>query len=105
MYVQHNYNAVPFVPISMKSLVYENPHQRRSFAEHCRKVDVLGTLFEHYRGWKMWMQQTHATRVSATVFREHKYISNSAVTPANTVISASRNLASALKGKMPHYLQ
>ena len=43
--------------------------------------------------------------MSATVIHRHKYISNPAVTPADTVISASKNLASALKGKILQYLQ
>ena len=51
------------------------------------------------------MQQTRATRVLGTVFHKHKYISNLAVTPADAVIAAARNLASALKGKIPHYLK
>ena len=50
----------------------------------------------------MWMQQTRATRVSATVFHKHKYISNPTVIPVDAVIAASRNFASTLKGKMIH---
>ena len=53
----------------------------------------------------MWMKETRETRVSTTVFHKHKYISNSAVTPADAVIATAGNLASALKGKMPQYLQ
>ena len=51
------------------------------------------------------MINTRATRVSATVFHKHKYISNPNVTPADTVIAAAGNLASALKGTMPTCLQ
>ena len=51
------------------------------------------------------MQQTRATLVSETVIHRHKYISNPAVTPVDAVISAAKNLASALKGKMTQYLQ
>ena len=51
------------------------------------------------------MINTRETRISATVFHKHKYISNPTVTPPDSVISASQNLATALKGKIPHYLQ
>ena len=53
VYRQHNYSTEPFVPIGMESLVHDNPQRRRTFAEHCKKGFVLGTSFEHYRGWKM----------------------------------------------------
>ena len=105
MYGHHHYNAAPLVPIGMESLVHENPHRIRSFAEQCRKGYVLGASFEYYRGWKIWIQQTRATGVSVTVINRHKYISNPAVTPADAVISVARNLASALKGKIIQYLQ
>ena len=85
----------------MESLVHDKSNQRKTFAEHCRKVYVLGTSFEHYRAWKFWMLNTRATRVSATVFHKHKYISNPNVAPANAVIAAAGNLASALKGTIP----
>jgi hypothetical protein len=43
VYGQHNYNAAPFVPIGMKTLVHEKPHWQKSFAKHCKKGCVLGT--------------------------------------------------------------
>jgi hypothetical protein len=48
VYGQHNYDAAPFVPIGMETLVHEKPHRQKSFAEHCKKGYVLGTSFEHY---------------------------------------------------------
>ena len=32
VYVQHDYNAAPFVPIGMESLVHDKPNQRKTFA-------------------------------------------------------------------------
>ena len=49
VYGAHNYNAAPFVPIGMESLVHDKPHRRKTFSEHCSKGYVLGTSFEHYR--------------------------------------------------------
>ena len=40
-----------------------------------KKGFILGTSFEHYRAWTMWMNDTRATRVSGTAFHKHKYIS------------------------------
>ena len=72
IYEPHNYNAAPFVPIGMETLVHNNPKKRRTFAEHFRKRYVLGTAFYHYRSWIMWMKYTRATRISAKVFHKHK---------------------------------
>ena len=89
----------------MESLVHDKPQRRRTFVEHCKKGFVLGTSFEHYRGWKMWMINTRAVRISNTVFHRHKYISNPSVTPDDEVIAAAQNLAAALKIKIPHYFK
>ena len=105
VYGPHNYDATPFVPIGMESLVHDKPRRRKTFAEHCRKGYVLGTSFEHYRCWSMWMKASRATRISATVFHKHKYISNPTVTAADAVIAAASNLAAVLKGKLPQHLK
>ena len=41
LYSHHNYNAMPFVPIIMESLVHDRPHRHKSFAQHCSKGWVL----------------------------------------------------------------
>ena len=72
VYGQHDYDATPFVPIGMETLVHERPHRRRSFVEHCKKGCVLGTSFEHYQAWTTWMTDTRVQRVSGMVFHKHK---------------------------------
>ena len=47
--VPHEYNAEPFVPIGMETLVNDKPHLRKTFTKHCSKGHVLRTSFEHYR--------------------------------------------------------
>ena len=105
VYGQHDYNAEPFVPMRMDSQVQDKPNQRKTFAAHCRKGYVLGTYFEHYWAWQIWMINTRATRVSATVFHKHKYLSNPTATPADAIIAAAGNLITSMKGHLPHRLQ
>ena len=97
IYGPHNYDAEPFVPIGMESLVHDNPRQRKLFAEHCKRGYVMGTYFEHYRAWNIWMKASQATRIPATIFHKHKYLSNPTVTPADAVIAAIENLTATLK--------
>jgi hypothetical protein len=104
VYGQHNYGAEPYVPTGMESLVHNKPQCRRTFIEHYRNEIVLWTSFEHYRGWYMWMVNTRATRISATVFHKHKCISNQTITLADVAVAAAKNLVKVLKGRLPHYL-
>ena len=64
----------------------------------------MGTSFEHYQAWTMWMKDTWTTRVSGTIFHKHKYISAPTVAPEDVVITAAGRLAEALKGNLPHNL-
>ena len=89
----------------MESLVLDKLNRRKTFAVHCRKGYILGTSFEHYRAWNIWMINIRATRVSATILHKHKYISNPTATPANVIIAAAGNLITAIKGQLPHRLQ
>jgi hypothetical protein len=96
LYGHHDYNSHPFVPIGMEALVHDKPHRRKSFAQHCTKGFVLGTSAEHYRCWIVWTPISRSTRISATVFFKHKYITNPAITPADAIIAATANLAHVL---------
>jgi hypothetical protein len=58
VYGHHNYNKHPFVPIKMETLVHNKSHKRQTYAEHCKKVFVLGTSTEHYQCWKFWSTAT-----------------------------------------------
>ena len=81
-------------------LVRDKPNRRGTFAEHFVKGCFLGAAFEHYRACKMWMKDTRATRISATVFHKHRYITNPSVTPEDRVMATAGKLAAELKGRM-----
>ena len=85
-------------------LVHDKPKRRGPFAEHCSKGYVLGTDFLHYRAWTIWMKDTRATRISATTFHKHKYITNPSVTPEDRVMATAVKLAADLKGHMATHL-
>ena len=104
VYSPHDYNAAHFLPIGMETLVHNKPKRRVTFAEHCSKGFVLGTAFEHYHSWIMWMKDTRATLILAAVFHKHKYITNPDITPESRVIAAAGNLSDTIKGCMPPHL-
>ena len=97
MYGPHNYNTKPYVPLGMQALVHDKPNRRKSFAPHCSKGWVLGTSHEHYRCWKIWAKNTRTTRISATMFFKHKYITSPIATPEDAITAAASKLADALR--------
>eukprot|EP00804_Cyclotella_cryptica_P006784 CCRYP_019521-RA/>CCRYP_019521-RA protein AED:0.43 eAED:0.43 QI:0/0/0/1/0/0/2/0/348 len=84
----------------MEALVHDKPHRRKSFAQYCTKGYVIGTSHEHYRCWKVWTPTSRTTRISATVFFKHKYITNPSVTPADAIIAAAANLSHLLTNNL-----
>ncbi len=82
----------------MKLLVYIKPHKQQTYAQHCNKGYITGTLFKHYQFQKVWMKDTHATRVSGAVWFKHKYLTNPSVTPEdqNQIVVAIGGLAKTL---------
>ena len=50
------------------------------------------------------MKDTRATRISATVFHKHKYITNPDITPEERVIAATGILSEELKGCIPSHI-
>eukprot|EP00804_Cyclotella_cryptica_P020437 CCRYP_014425-RA/>CCRYP_014425-RA protein AED:0.04 eAED:0.02 QI:0/0/0/1/1/1/2/0/1218 len=97
LYGPHDYNATPFVPLGMEALVHDKPHRRKTYAQHCSRGWSIGTSPEHYRCWKIWSPTTRSTRIAATVFFKHKYITNPSVTPTDALIAAAANLAHVIK--------
>ena len=100
----HDYNAAPFVPISMETLVYNMPKRRGKFADNCSKGYVLGTAFEHYRSWILCMKNTRDTLISAKVFHKHKHITNPEITTEDQFIAAAGKLVDDIKGCIPPHL-
>jgi hypothetical protein len=93
VYGHHDYNRHPFVPIGLKALVNDQPHKRRSFAQHCRKAFILGTSTKHYWCWKFWSVTMRTTRISGAAFFKDKYLTNPMVIPEDRVIEATGALA------------
>ena len=100
LYGHHDYNSVPFVPIGIESMAHDKPRRRKTFAQHCSKGWILGTSPEHYRCYNHWSNDTRTTRITATVFLKHKYITNPVMTPADAITAAAANLAHTIENNV-----
>jgi hypothetical protein len=87
-----------------EDLVHNKSHKYQTYAEHCKKVFVLGMSTKHYWCWKFWPTASRATRISGAAFFKHKYLTNPSVTPEDLVIAAAENLTQALETSIPQHL-
>jgi hypothetical protein len=88
----------------MEAFVHNKPHKHQTYAEHCKKVFVLGTSTKHYWCWEFWSMATRGSQISGATFFKHKYLTNPLVTPEDLVIAMAKNLAQALKISIPQHL-
>ena len=94
LYGPPNYNAKPFVPIGMDTLIHKKSSKRKTFAQHCVKSWVLGTVMEYYHCWDLWwVISTKAKRVSDMVFFKHKYVTDPSVTPSDAIIATADKMS------------
>ena len=58
----------PLAPVGSKVLTWNSPDNRGSWADHGVHGIYLGPAMRHFRGFKIWVPQTSAARVSGTVW-------------------------------------
>ena len=101
LYGKHDYNANPFTILGSAVEAHVMPNKRKTFEAHTKAGFYLGNSWEHYRCHEVWIVDTKSVRVGQTVFFKHKYITQPALTPTDTILRASDDLAQILKGVLP----
>ena len=61
----------------------------------------VGTSFEHYRCYEVWIKETKSVRIGNTVFFKHKYLTMPTIIPGDAVLKAAEDLKQALLNNMP----
>ncbi len=89
----------------MEPLVHAKPHKRQTYAQHCNKGYVTGTLFKHYQCQKVYIKDMHAMRVSGAVWFKHKYLTNPSISPEDQIVAAIDGLAKTLTTGVPLQLR
>ena len=92
-----NYSTTPIAPPGLKTLVYETPTQRRTWAQHGVEGWYTGRAPDHYRNYTCFIPSTRGERTASTVsFFPHVF-----AVPTNShkddVARALRDLTAALK--------
>ena len=69
-----DYNATPTAPTGIKTLIYETPQQRKTWAQHGVDAWYIGYCPDHYRCHKTYVPATRGERISRTVsFFSHDF--------------------------------
>ena len=68
MHGQHNFNAHPLAPLGMEVEMHLKPDARDTWQEHLASGFNVGTSFEHYRCYEVWIKETRSIRIGNTVF-------------------------------------
>ncbi len=94
----HDYNAHPFPPPGWRTLVFEDPDTRASWAPHGIEGFSVGPAMHNYRCTTCWIPSTGALRTTDTVmfYPPTGYSIPSLPTPEEVVGDAARTLGKAL---------
>jgi hypothetical protein len=77
------------------------PDVRETFAPHSASGFNVGTSFEHYRCYIIYISDTRSTRIGNTVFFKHKYLTMPTMTNADALLKAAQDMTTAMKGGVP----
>jgi hypothetical protein len=98
---QHDFNRHPLAPLGIEIQMLDHPDKQKTWGTKSHPGHYLATSLHHYRYYFGWFSDTNAKRGSESVVFKHKYITSPTVTPADAIVQAAKNLANALKGKIP----
>jgi hypothetical protein len=63
----YDYCAHPFAPLGTKVVAFESPAQRQTWAAHGVEGWYIGPALDHYRCFSIYINHTHAVRITDTV--------------------------------------
>jgi len=95
---QHDYNRHPLAPLGCAVEMHVQPDVRETWAAHSVSGFNVGTSFQHYRCYSIWVKNTRSVRVGNTIFFKHKYLTMPTLTTADALLKAAHDMTTALLG-------
>ncbi len=90
---------MPLAPMGCAVQIHKKSEKRGSWAFNSINGWYSRTSPEHYQCHVIYIKKTRSERISDTVHFNHKYITQSTLTPVDTIVKASNDLTNALKQK------
>ena len=100
-YGPYDFNAHPLAPLGTAVEHHVKPNTRASFGMRSLSGWYIGVSLEHYRCHRNWITDTKHVRIGNTVFFKHKYLTMPTITTTNAVLTATKDLTTALEGDIP----
>ena len=97
-----DYNATPIAPPGIKSLVYEIPQQRKTWAQHGVDSWYIGYCPDHYHFHKTYVPAIRGERISHTVSFFPHYFAVPSNNHQDGIARSIRNLTTALQHRDMH---
>ena len=101
MYGKHNFDAHPWVMLGCAVELHVMPEIRKTWEAHTKPGFYLGTSWDHYRCYEVWVRENKSARIGQTVFFTHKYLTQPRMTETDTLLRASNELCAALQNAAP----
>ena len=93
---EFQFDAIPIAPPGSRILMHDKPGKRKTFGMNARPAWYLGPCFKHYRTFRGIVPSTGGERLSDTVRFQHHAIAIPDLTPANSILEATRQLNDAI---------
>ena len=93
-----DYNRMPKAPMGCAVQFHIKPNRRTMFGEHSGNGFYLKMSEEHYMTHVVLCKKTRAKRLADIVFFKHKHITQSTVTPVDTIVNAFTKLQDTILG-------
>ena len=100
-YGPYDFNDHPLAPLGTAVEYHVKPATRATFGMRSISGWYIGGSLEHYRCHKCWITETKGIQKGNTVFFKHKYLTMPTITPADAILTATRDLQEALEGDIP----
>ena len=97
-----DYNATPIAPPRIKTLIYETPQQRKTWAQHGVDAWYIGYCPDHYHCHKTYVPETRGERI----FHNVSFFPHDFAVPSNNhhddISRSIRDLTTALQHRYLH---
>ena len=100
-YGPYDFNAHPLAPLGTAVEHHVKPNTRASFGMRSLSGWYVGVSLEHYWCHRNWITDTKHVRIGNTVFFKHKYLTMPPITTADAILTATKDLTTALEGDIP----
>ena len=96
-----DFNRTPLGPLGCKVIFHEMPSARGSWSPHGVEGYYIGPAMEHYRCYKVWIEETRSDRTGNTLVWLPKMVPVPKTSSADAAVTAALDLIHALQHPHP----